>query len=255
MALPSPETGSHPDSNAPALQGPPHPTPKEPAARSIAPLLRTALQCHRQRPDCLASRILHAHRCAPLGGGRSHGWRSERRGAQGTAGLGQSEGPTSFRGRWTQLTRKGLLGQGPLAEGAEAGGGERGWEVCETAPSDTARSLEGLPAALTDERLQALARGRVPDPTAKRHRTQTVKAPAAAHGARAPQDTSCPAGLPATLPAHARLWDRNADQNGTVHVDFMSFGVVPGSGPPGRLPPWPRGRHQQPGQFPPGPHA
>lgn len=113
MAPPSPETGNHPDSIAPALQGPPHPTPKEPAAGSIAPLLRTALQCHRQRPDCLASRLLHAHRCAPLGGGRSHDWRSEWRGAQGAAGLGQSEGPTSFRGRWTQLTRKGLLGQGP----------------------------------------------------------------------------------------------------------------------------------------------
>lgn len=58
---------------------------------------------------------------------------------------------------------------------------------------DTARSpegwrnLEGTPAALTDERLQALARGRVPDPTAKQHRTHTVRTPVAPKGPRAPQ--------------------------------------------------------------------
>lgn len=87
----------------------------------------------------------------------------------------ESEGPTSFRGRWTRAPGRGCWERRPR-RGSRGGGAERGWEACEAAPSGTQPGpLEGTPAALTDERLQALARGRVPDPTAKRHRTHTVR--------------------------------------------------------------------------------
>lgn len=185
LALLSPGTGSPPDSNTQALQGPPHPTPGGPAPGSTAPLPRTALptlsprrhppQCRRQTPHCPSSRLLRAHSVHPWGGLRTRLKECTERSPGLCRPRAESEGPTSFRGRWTRAPGRGCWERRPR-RGSRGGGAERGWEACEAAPSGTQPGpLEGTPAALTDERLQALARGRVPDPTAKRHRTHTVR--------------------------------------------------------------------------------
>lgn len=174
-----------PDSNTQALQGPPHPTPGGPAPGSTAPLPRTALptlsprrhppQCRRQTPHCPSSRLLRAHSVHPWGGLRTRLKECTERSPGLCRPRAESEGPTSFRGRWTRAPGRGCWERRPR-RGSRGGGAERGWEACEAAPSGTQPGpLEGTPAALTDERLQALARGRVPDPTAKRHRTHTVR--------------------------------------------------------------------------------
>lgn len=136
LALLSPGTGSPPtpDGNTQALQGPPHPAPRGPAPLRPCPeppspprpqgaARPSAAGRHRTaRPPGSSTPTL----CTRVGCAR--GWRSAPRGALGSAGHGRSRRDPHPPEEGGPRHQEGAAGGGALAEGAEAGGGERGWE-------------------------------------------------------------------------------------------------------------------------------